>query len=239
MMLGEFQGQPTVGSLLLATSATIAVTALGAACGTSANPPPIATAVPPAAVAPAPTLAAPPATAPAAEVAPAQAPASVFVFPPTRTPRPTATPIPRAEGDMTQAVLYNHTATLLEDGRVLVTGGQTAGSGTWPPPRPPPTGVVSAEIYDPSTDRWSPTAPMTEPRRWHGAVLLEDGEVLVSGGLQMSMRLPRPMRRSPGRDPSPPRRYTIRPPRPGHSPATCPTRRSFSPPGKSTDPLYC
>ncbi len=84
---------------------------------------------------------------------------------------------------MTQAVLYNHTATLLEDGRVLVTGGQTAGSGTWPPPRPPPTGVVSAEIYDPSTGRWSPTAPMTEPRRWHGAVLLEDGGVLVSGGL--------------------------------------------------------
>ena len=86
---------------------------------------------------------------------------------------------------MTQAVLYNHTATLLEDGRVLVTGGQTterAQRGIADSP-PPPAGVVSAEIYDPSTGSWSPTRPMLDPRRYHGAVRLEDGRVLVSGGL--------------------------------------------------------
>ena len=79
---------------------------------------------------------------------------------------------------MTRAVLYNHTATLLEDGRVLVTGGQTTVTSRLSPP-----GIVSAEIYDPSTGSWSPTRPMFDPRRHHGAVLLEDGRVLVSGGL--------------------------------------------------------
>ena len=95
---------------------------------------------------------------------------------------PIATVEPRP---MTQAVLYNHTATLLEDGRVLVTGGQTterAQRGIADSP-PPPAGVVSAEIYDPSTGSWSPTRPMLDPRRYHGAVRLEDGRVLVSGGL--------------------------------------------------------
>ena len=81
---------------------------------------------------------------------------------------------------MTQAVLYNHTATLLEDGRVLVTGGQTSRRSSQ---FSLPPAVASAEIYDPSTGRWSPTRPMFDPRRHHGGVLLEDGMVLVSGGL--------------------------------------------------------
>ena len=80
---------------------------------------------------------------------------------------------------MTQAALYNHTATLLKDGRVLVTGGQTMATGLFPNS----ADVVSAEIYDPSTGRWSPTSPMSDPRRHHGTVLLEDGNVLVAGGL--------------------------------------------------------
>ncbi len=77
---------------------------------------------------------------------------------------------------MAQPVRYKHTATLLEDGRVLVTGGYVAA-------RWPPTALVSAEIYDPSIGRWSPTPPMFDPRRHHGAVLLEDGRVMVSGGM--------------------------------------------------------
>ena len=152
-----------------------AVALLGIACGTGASPSPDATVAPPDPGAPAPVVTPTATVAPVVPAALAQAPASVFVIP---TPRPTRTPIPRAEEDMTQSVLYGHTATLLEDGRVLVTGGQTVATSLLPP-----AGLVSAEIYDPSTGRWSPTRPMFEPRRHHGAVLLEDGRVLVSGGL--------------------------------------------------------
>ncbi len=71
-----------------------------------------------------------------------------------------------------------HTATRLQDGRVLVAGG--IGSGD-----PPGTGefLSSAIIYDPATDAWIETAPMSVPRVGHTATLLDDGRVLVAGGL--------------------------------------------------------
>ncbi len=59
-----------------------------------------------------------------------------------------------------------HTATLLQDGRVLVAGG----------------GNKSTEIYDPSTDSWSAAADLLELRKAHTATLLPDGRVLVVGG---------------------------------------------------------
>jgi N-acetylneuraminic acid mutarotase len=67
---------------------------------------------------------------------------------------------------------YYHTASVLSDGKVLVTGGtyNTA------------TGLNSAEIYDPSTGTWTTTGNMTYGRYCHTASVLSNGEVLVAGG---------------------------------------------------------
>lgn len=75
------------------------------------------------------------------------------------------------------------TMTLLPDGTVLVAGGvqpsQAAGSaGVGPPSR----GDASAEVFDPSTGRWSPTGSLRTGRFGHSATLLRDGRVLVAGG---------------------------------------------------------
>jgi hypothetical protein len=68
---------------------------------------------------------------------------------------------------------YSHTATLLSDGRVLVTGGIPA-SGSDP--------LATAEIWDPATGAFEMTGPMATGRSGHSATLLPDGRVLVIGG---------------------------------------------------------
>ncbi|MHC4378809.1 MAG: Kelch repeat-containing protein [Planctomycetota bacterium] len=68
-----------------------------------------------------------------------------------------------------------HTATALEDGRVLITGG---GGGDLLFPE----GEVDCELFDPLTRTFSPTAPLGEPRTTHTATRLQDGRVLVVGG---------------------------------------------------------
>ena len=69
-------------------------------------------------------------------------------------------------------------ATLLPDGKVLVTGG-SSGSGFNDETRP----VYAAEMWDPATARWSTMASMTVPRFYHSAaILLPDGRVLSAGG---------------------------------------------------------
>jgi hypothetical protein len=69
-----------------------------------------------------------------------------------------------------------HTATLLVSGplsgQVLVTGGDAAPAGPF----------ATAELYNPSTQTWSPAAPMHIGREGHTATLLNDGTVLVTGG---------------------------------------------------------
>ena len=171
-------GLTRVRPLLDLATIAIGFAVLGVACGTGASPPPVPTVEP--TVAPEPVAAVnPTGTVASAAVAPAQAPASVFQFPATRTPRPTPTPIPRAEGDMTAATLYDHRATLLEDGRVLVTGGHAATTPShlsWP--------VWSRRRFTthlPAAGRRP--APRSRDAEITGAVLLEDGSVLVSGGL--------------------------------------------------------
>jgi N-acetylneuraminic acid mutarotase len=66
-----------------------------------------------------------------------------------------------------------HTATLLGNGKILITGGAN-GAGV---------PLASAEIYDPKSTRLTPTAgPMNVPRAGHAAVRLKSGRVLIVGG---------------------------------------------------------
>jgi hypothetical protein len=77
-----------------------------------------------------------------------------------------------------------HTLTLLPDGTVLATGGETDACGTTS------SGsfcmfagsVASAEIFDPTTAKFVPTDTMGVAREEHTATLLNDGRVLVAGG---------------------------------------------------------
>lgn len=68
-----------------------------------------------------------------------------------------------------------HVATLLADGRVLVTGGFVATDEST---------TASTEIYDPSTGQFTAAGAMQVGRVRHSAILLADGRVLVLGGLQ-------------------------------------------------------
>jgi len=64
----------------------------------------------------------------------------------------------------------SHTATLLQDGRVLIVGG-----------RGDKVNAV-AEIYDSKTRRFTDTGSLHTPRYKHTAGLLPDGRVLIAGG---------------------------------------------------------
>jgi hypothetical protein len=64
------------------------------------------------------------------------------------------------------------TATLLQNGDVLVAGGSDYEISCYD----------TAELYNPSTGQWTLTGSMTQLRCHHSATLLPSGEVLVSGG---------------------------------------------------------
>lgn len=69
-------------------------------------------------------------------------------------------------------------ATLLPDGKVLVTGG-TSGSGF----NNPNTPVFAAELWDPVAQAWTTMASAQVPRLYHSsALLLPDASVLTLGG---------------------------------------------------------
>jgi hypothetical protein len=73
----------------------------------------------------------------------------------------------------------NHALVALADGRALVLGGHAEG---------PRANSLTAEVYDPARDAWTPTASTA---LWHGAVRdvavrLPSGRVLVAGGEGLS-----------------------------------------------------
>lgn len=80
-------------------------------------------------------------------------------------------------GDMAHA-RRQHNATVLADGKVLVTGGTSA-----PGFNNEDGQVLAAELWNPATGSWTTLASMKVGRQYHStAVLLPDGRVLSAGG---------------------------------------------------------
>jgi hypothetical protein len=63
-----------------------------------------------------------------------------------------------------------HTATLLNNGKVLITGGNLNGNS-----------LNTAELYDPTPGTFSSTGNMVSARASHTATLLNNGKVLITG----------------------------------------------------------
>ena len=92
---------------------------------------------------------------------------AVLFKPPYDAGAGTYTMLPQA----LQQARWDHTATLLRDGRVLILGGRNDS-----------TYFASAEIFEPTTNQFLAITGMPEARAGHTATLLPDGRVLVLGG---------------------------------------------------------
>lgn len=83
------------------------------------------------------------------------------------------------QGPLLSAIRFRHTATLLNSGKVLITGGEYG--------RTTPSTVfdfhATAELFDPLTNTFSPAGSMATPRAAHTATLLSSGKVLIAGGV--------------------------------------------------------
>jgi hypothetical protein len=66
----------------------------------------------------------------------------------------------------------SHTATLLQNGMVLVAGGTDSHAHE----------LASAELYDPASRTWTVTGSLNTARGRHTATLLQNGMVLLAGG---------------------------------------------------------
>ena len=111
------------------------------------------------------------------------------------TPTPTASPTPVealtgiSPGSFGQAgpmtARYFHTATLLKDGRVLIVGGCCGSTSTGvggSTAASDAKALASAELYNPSTGKFTATGSMKVGRYFHTATLLPTGRVLIAGG---------------------------------------------------------
>jgi Galactose oxidase, central domain len=83
----------------------------------------------------------------------------------------------RATGGMTVARAYR-SATLLNNGQVLIAGGEPACDYTTPYTKT----IATAELYNPARGTFIPTGSMITARRQHAASLLPNGSVLIAGG---------------------------------------------------------
>jgi hypothetical protein len=72
-----------------------------------------------------------------------------------------------------------HNLTILADGSVLSSGGNSDGTRYFSPT----AGVFTPELWDPATEQWTELNPMQADRQYHSiALLLKDGRVLSAGG---------------------------------------------------------
>ena len=94
---------------------------------------------------------------------------------------------------------YNHTATLLPDGRVLVAGGDV----------PPDHATDSAELYDPDTGTWTATANLPPPRGTRGSTSSRPRHCRMAPCSWCAHRAPSCMTRPP--KPGPPLQEQPRP----------------------------
>ena len=78
-----------------------------------------------------------------------------------------------------------HTATLLQSGKVLVTGGIYQPT----PGYEPIYCLATTELYDPTSNSWSSAGNMSTCRLGQTATLLPSGKVLVAGGCGMEVCL--------------------------------------------------
>src|SRR5581483_1627283 len=69
----------------------------------------------------------------------------------------------------------NATSTLLQNGKVLVSGGDLGGLAVI---------IGNAQVFDPSTNSWQAAPPMKAPRMGHSGTLLPNGKVLIAGGMR-------------------------------------------------------
>jgi hypothetical protein len=90
----------------------------------------------------------------------------------------TSTPRRSVTGSMASG-RRQHNLTVLMDGTVLASGGNSSGA----PFVDLSAGVYAAERWDPATGRWTTLAAQRQTRQYHStAVLLPDGRVLSAGG---------------------------------------------------------
>lgn len=75
-----------------------------------------------------------------------------------------------------------HTATLLKNGKILITGGETTAVRKT-------NYLYSAEIYDPNKNKFYKISNMVTPRAMHLAILLPNGNVILFGGFNKKLSI--------------------------------------------------